>query len=100
MGRSCLLSGCNHGRNLVRFDAKSGGFVPFLGGMSAGDIEFSRDGKWMVYVSYPDNTLWRSRSDGSERLQLTHAPMQAALAHWSPDGQRIAFSASTPGNPW
>jgi len=26
--------------------------------------------------------------------------MRAALAHWSPDGNQIAFSASTPGKPW
>jgi len=26
--------------------------------------------------------------------------MRAALAHWSPDGQQIAFSGATPGKPW
>ena len=36
----------------------------------------------------------------SERLQLTYAPMQTGLAHWSPDGKQIAFSAASPGKPW
>jgi len=51
-----------------------------------GDVEFSRDGQWVTYVSYPDYTLWRSRADGSDRLQLTYPPVYAALAHRSPDG--------------
>ena len=85
---------------LVRYDSKSGDFFPFLGGISAGDVDFSRDGQWVTYVSYPDNALWRSKPDGSARLQLTYPPMQAALAHWSPDSQQIAFSGTTPGKPW
>jgi eukaryotic-like serine/threonine-protein kinase len=85
---------------LVRYDSKSGDFVPYLGGISAGDLDFSRDGQWISYVSYPENTLWRSKLDGSERLQLTYTPMRAALAHLSPDGKQIAFSGATPGKPW
>ncbi len=54
----------------------------------------------MTYVSNPEGTLWRSKLDGSARLQLTYPPMHAALAHWSPDGQQIAFSGSFPGKPW
>jgi serine/threonine protein kinase len=85
---------------LVKFDTKTNQAVPFLGGISAGDVEFSRDGAWVAYVTYPDGILWRSRPDGSERLQLTHAPLQAALVHWSPDGKQIAFSAAAPGKNW
>jgi Tol biopolymer transport system component len=54
----------------------------------------------MTYVSLPEGTLWRSKLDGSERLQLTYPPMQTALAHWSPDGQQIAFSGAAVGKPW
>lgn len=68
--------------------------------ISAGELDFSRDGKWVAYVSYPDDTLWRSRPDGSERLQLTYPPQRAATPHWSPDGKMIAFSAAKPGKPW
>jgi Tol biopolymer transport system component len=38
--------------------------------------------------------------DGSERLQLTSAPMSAFRTRWSPDGSQIAFSAQVPGNPF
>lgn len=85
---------------LVRYDAKSGDFSPYLGGISAGDVDFSRDGQWVTYVSYPDDTLWRSKLDGSARVQLTYPPLRTGLGHWSPDGQQIAFSGSLPGKPW
>jgi Tol biopolymer transport system component/DNA-binding winged helix-turn-helix (wHTH) protein len=85
---------------LVAYDKKSQNFVPFLGGIPAGDLDFSRDGQWVAYVTYPDGLLWRSRLDGSERLQLTFPPMHAALVHWSPDGKQIAFSEITPGKSW
>ena len=76
---------------LIRYDAQRRGFVPFLSGISASDLRFSRDGEWVAYVSYPEGTLWRSRVDGSDRLQLTSPPVIAALPHWSPDGTQIAF---------
>ena len=99
-GKTLYVVGQQPRAELVKYDAKSGELVPFLGGISAGDVDFARDGQWVAYVSYPDGTLWRSKADGSERLQLTHAPMQTALAHWSPDSKQIAFAASAPGKPW
>ena len=63
---------------LVRYDMKSHQFVPFLSGISAISPTFSKDGQWVAYTSYPDHTLWRSRSDGTERRQLTYPPMEVA----------------------
>jgi Tol biopolymer transport system component len=40
-----------------------------------------------------------SRADGTEPVQLTFAPMSAAMPVWSPDGKQIAFSAQVPGQP-
>jgi serine/threonine protein kinase/Tol biopolymer transport system component len=85
---------------LVRYDPKALQFVPFLSGISAGELDFSRDRQWITYASYPDGTLWRSRIDGSDRLQLTYPPSQAGLPRWSPDSTQIAYVATSPGRPW
>jgi serine/threonine protein kinase/Tol biopolymer transport system component len=99
-GKQLFVIGAQLKAELVKFDTKTSQFVPLLGGISAGDVDFSRDGSWVTYILYPEGTLWRSRVDGSERQQLTYPPMQAALAHFSPDGSQIAFSATVPGKPW
>jgi Tol biopolymer transport system component/DNA-binding winged helix-turn-helix (wHTH) protein len=85
---------------LVRYNARSGEFVPCLAGISAEFVDFSRDGKWVTYVGFPDRILWRSRIDGTERLQLTAPPVQATMPRWSPDGKRIAYFDASPGKPW
>jgi serine/threonine protein kinase/Tol biopolymer transport system component len=89
---------------LVRFDAKSGEFRPLFPGAPPGiqgtGVDFSRDGKWIAYMSYPEGSLWRSRPDGSERSQLTYPPLLAYMPRWSPDGSQIAFMGQLPGKPW
>jgi Tol biopolymer transport system component len=85
---------------LVRYDARLGEFVPYLSGISAEFVDFSGDRKWVTYVSFPDRILWRSRIDGTERLQLTAPPVQATMPRWSPDGKRIAYFDASPGKPW
>ena len=82
---------------LVRYDQASHEFLLYLNGISADQVEFSRDTRWVAFTAYPEQTIWRSRPDGSERLQLTFAPMAAIFARWSPDGQHIAFLGSLPG---
>jgi eukaryotic-like serine/threonine-protein kinase len=91
-GKKFLADGYLQRAEVVRYDEHAKGFVPFLAGISADYVDFSRDGKWITYVSIPDNALWRSRVDGSERLQLTSPPSLAFLPHWSPDGTQIVFT--------
>jgi len=98
-GKKLFMAGRQGRGELVRFDARSHQFVQFLSGISAGELDFSRDGKWVTYVSYPDYALWRSRVDGSDPLQLTFPPMSADLPRWSPDGTQIAFVDSELGRP-
>ncbi len=85
---------------VVKYDPKKKKYTPVIPGLSATDLEYSWDGKWVTYVSIPDGTLWRARANGKDRLQLTTAPDRAALPHFSPDGKQIAFASMKPGQSW
>jgi Tol biopolymer transport system component len=76
------------------YDAQVHEFRPFLNGISAGFVDFSHDGQWVAYVDYPAGTLWRSRLDGTQRLQLTLPSLGVILnPRWSPDGRFLVFSS-------
>jgi serine/threonine protein kinase/Tol biopolymer transport system component len=90
-GKKLFVIGQTYRGELMRYDSKSGQFSPFLGGISAEYLDFSKDGVWVAYVSFPEGSLWRSKVDGSERLELTYPPSHAMLPRWSPDGKKIVF---------
>jgi eukaryotic-like serine/threonine-protein kinase len=85
---------------LVRCDTRSKQLQLYLSGISAEGVDFSKDGQWVAYVAIPEGTLWRSKVDGGERVQLTFPPLQVALPEWSPAGKQIAFMGRLPGQLW
>ena len=96
-GKKLFVVGTLPRGELTRYDTKSGNFSAFLSGISADSVSFSRDGQWVAYVSYPDSTLWRSKVDGSQRIQLSYPPLVALMPRWSPDNRQIVFFAFAPG---
>jgi serine/threonine protein kinase/Tol biopolymer transport system component len=92
-GKKLFVVGALARGELSRYDARSAEFIPFLSGISADSVSFSNDGQWVAYVTFPEGALWRSKSDGSQRLQLTYPPLTPVGPRWSPDGQKIAFFA-------
>ena len=99
-GKKIFVQGWQPRGELVRYDAKTGQFVPYLLGISANGLDFSHDGEWFAYNDVTDGTLWRSKMDGTQKLQLVFPPMQAYLAKWSPDDKQIAFMGHPSGEPW
>ena len=75
------------------------GFVPYMGGISGEFAAFTRDGQWVAYVLYPQGTLWRSKVDGTEKLQLTYPPKYAMLPRWSPDGKTLVYYEAPDNGP-
>jgi Tol biopolymer transport system component/DNA-binding winged helix-turn-helix (wHTH) protein len=99
-GRKLYVIGWSLRGELQKYDAVTGHLRPLLAGLSIEWLDFSKDGQWVSFISYPECELWRSRSDGSQRLKLTGAPIRAAIPRWSPDGSRIVFVGQMPGANW
>lgn len=86
---------------LLEFEAASKQFVPYGRMLSSAQlVAFSRDGTSVAWINPEDSSLWSSRADGSQRLQLTSSPMEVFMMHWSPDGKRIVLMAREPGKVW
>jgi eukaryotic-like serine/threonine-protein kinase len=96
-GGTIFVTGSTPRGELIRFDSKTKQFQTFLSGLSGDNLAFSKDGQAFAYASYPDGTLWRARSDGSNRIQLSNAPMQPIQPRWSPDGTQILFVDGSEG---
>jgi serine/threonine protein kinase/Tol biopolymer transport system component len=94
-----FVGGVRPRSQLVRYDARSRQFLPYLGGISAEGLDFSSDGNLVAYVAYPEGTLWRAKADGTERQQLTLRPSKTSWPRWSPDSKQIAFMGALPGKP-
>ena len=98
-GKQIFAMGETMRGELNRYDPASGEFRPFLNGFSAGEVNYSRDGQWIAYITHPDGAVWRSRADGSDPQQLTY-PDGATLGRvgaalnpqWSPDGRFIVYA--------
>lgn len=92
-GKKLYVIGRQLRGEVQRWDSKTQQWVQALGGISAEFVEYSSDGQWITYVLFPEGTLWKSRVDGTERTQLTFAPLQVHEPHWSPDQKYISFHA-------
>lgn len=95
-GKRIFASGRTRRGELVRFDPKAKQFQPFLGGISAEFVAFTRDAKTVAYVTYPEGILWKADADGTNALQLTSPPLYPKSLSWSPDGKEILFVDRTP----
>ena len=91
-GHTIFARGISLRGELVRFDKRSNHLDPYLRGISAEMVVYSRDGRYLAYVTFPDGILWRANRDGGELLQLTKPPFYPRDVRWSPDGLQLAFT--------
>jgi Tol biopolymer transport system component/DNA-binding winged helix-turn-helix (wHTH) protein len=101
-GKQLFVIGVQPRYELRRYDLKTRQFAPYLAGTSALGHSSSADGQWIAYMEErgEEAILWRSKLDGSERLQLTSPPMLVGWSQWSRDGKQIAFMAKMPDRRW
>lgn len=97
-GKTIFAEGIVDHGELSRFDAQTRQFQPFLGGISAYELTFSKDGHSVAYVSFPGDVLWKANRDGSSPMQLTDRPIEVFMPRWSPDRTQILFSDVSSGS--
>ncbi len=97
-GTKIFAVGGTNQMGLVRFNSKSKRLEPYLGGISAQFVSFSRDGKSVAFLSVRDFTLWKANRDGSKPVQLCGWPsIYATQPRWSPDGSQLLFTSMLDG---
>jgi Tol biopolymer transport system component len=91
-GSRMFAIGSHNEYQLLRIDPKTLTKTAMLAESGATDMDFSLDGQWVVYAARENGTLWKSRIDGSNRLQLMAGATGAFAPHWSPDQKQILFT--------
>jgi Tol biopolymer transport system component/DNA-binding winged helix-turn-helix (wHTH) protein len=99
-GHRIYFLGLESQSSLMQFDPVRKVFVPAPEFLSeANRIQYSRDLESVIWTDQ-QGRLWRARTDGSERIQVTPDTLEVFLARWSPDGRQIALMARQPGKAW
>jgi Tol biopolymer transport system component/DNA-binding winged helix-turn-helix (wHTH) protein len=91
-GKRIFAIGSHDEYQLLRLDPKTSAKTAMLAESGATDMDFSLDGQWVVYAARENGTLWKSRIDGSGKVQLTAGATGAFAPHWSPDQKEILFT--------
>ena len=91
-GKRIFAIGSHDEYQLLRIDPKTSAKTAMLAESGATDMDFSLDGQWVVYAARENGTLWKSRIDGSGKVQLTAGATGAFAPHWSPDQKEILFT--------
>jgi Tol biopolymer transport system component/DNA-binding winged helix-turn-helix (wHTH) protein len=100
-GKRVFFIGNTAQYELLRAVPRSSAFTALDQNLSAASFaQYSHDGKWVAWLNAADNSLWRSRVDGSERIELTAPPLRIFTMNWSLDDRRLAVMAEEPGKPW
>ena len=98
-GNRIFFLGVDARSDLEHLDS-AGQLVPEKGFLSSAvRVDYTRDGQWVAWTD-SNGQLWRARSNGDEKIQLTPESMVVFLARWAPDGKHLALMAREPGKAW
>jgi Tol biopolymer transport system component len=99
-GHRIFFVGDNPQIELLEAEPGGAGFnSPPLGLKAAAFTEYSADGTKVAWLNAADGSLWSSRIDGSDRIELISPPTRILHMRWSPDARQLAVVASPPGEP-
>jgi Tol biopolymer transport system component len=79
-------------RELAQLEPRTLRFSSLSVDANATEATVSPDGQMVVYCDRPEGSLWRSRTDGSQRIRLTNPPLEGLSPRWSPKGEQILFT--------
>ena len=100
-GHQLFFIGLNTRSELLQYEPASKFFLPATKVLTSAQlVEFSRDAQSIAWISPHDSSLWRSRADGTQRVQLTPPPMEVFMMNWSSDNRRLVLMAREPGKLW
>ncbi|HUI75830.1 MAG TPA: winged helix-turn-helix domain-containing protein [Candidatus Acidoferrum sp.] len=97
VGTRIFALGTHPEYQLIRVGTKSQNVTRLLDDAGATTVDYSPDGAWIVYALRQNGSIWKSRRDGSGRVELTSTPPGAFAPSWSPDGKKILFTAFSLG---
>ncbi len=87
-----FVIGTQNEYQLLRIDPKTSSKTAMLTESGAADINFSLDGQWVVYAARENGTLWKSRLDGSGKVEFTAKATGAFAPTWLPEEKQILCS--------
>ncbi|WP_156993507.1 winged helix-turn-helix domain-containing protein [Terriglobus sp. TAA 43] len=64
---------------------------PLLRDLSVSSLSVSHDGEWIAYTLHPEGSLWKSRLDGSQRVQLSAPGEFVKFPQWSADDRTLIY---------
>ncbi len=100
-GDSLFAIGANTRRELFHYNLAEHKTEPYMSDVrGARRSEASHGSGQIAWIGASDGSLWRSREDGSERVELIAPPLSVYMERWSPDDRRLLVMARQPGSPY
>jgi Tol biopolymer transport system component/DNA-binding winged helix-turn-helix (wHTH) protein len=89
--RRIFALGENPESDVMRYDPELHTLVSIPGLAHSGAVFYCPSNQWIVYRNDADLSLWRSKADGTQPLQLIRPPLTTVDPQWSPDATQIVF---------